>query len=76
MTKQAAKFVEPAKSQMGFVAVPGVGDKAVWEPAKQTMHVLYNNHILNVLVKTADPEAVKRQRAVTLSKAILEQMAE
>ncbi len=76
VTKQAAKFVEPAKSQMGFVAVLGVGDKAVWEPAKQTMHVLYNNHILNVLVKTADSEAVKRQRAVTLTKVVLEQMAE
>lgn len=75
VTRQAVKFVEPPKSGMGFVAVMGVGDKAVWEPAKQTMHVLYNNHILNVLVKTADPENLKRQRAVTLSKVIMNQMA-
>lgn len=75
VTRQAARFVEPATSQMGFIAVNGVGDKAVWEPAKQTMHVLYNNHILNVLVKTSDPENLKRQRAMTLSKVIMNQMA-
>ncbi len=76
VTRQAAKFVEPAKSQQGFVAINGVGDKAVWEPAKQTMHVLYNNHILNVRVQTADPENLKRQRASILSKVIMNQMAE
>ena len=75
VTRQAGKFVEPSKSGMGFVAVMGVGDKAVWEPAKQTMHVLYNNHILNVLVKTADSETLKRQRAATLAKVILNQIA-
>ncbi len=75
VTPQAAKLVEPATSQAGFVAVTGVGDKAVWETAKQTMHVLYNNHILNVRVQTADPESLKRQRAVTLAKVVLEQVA-
>lgn len=75
VTRQAGKFVEPPKSGMGFVAIPDVGDKAVWEPAKQTMHVLYNNHILNVLVKTADSETLKRQRASTLAKVIMNQMA-
>lgn len=76
VTRQAGKFVEPPKSGMGFVAVMGVGDKAVWEPAKQTMHVLYNNHILNVFVKTTDSETLKRQRASTLAKVIMNQMAE
>lgn len=75
VTRQAAKFSEPAQTGMGFVAVTGVGDKAAWEPAKQTMHVLYNNHILNVSVQTAGAEAVKRQRAVTLAKVIMNQMA-
>jgi len=75
VTRQAAKFVDPATSQAGFVAIMGIGDKAVWETAKQTMHVLYNNHILNVRVQTADSENLKRQRAGTLAKVIMNQMA-
>lgn len=74
VTLQATKLVEQATSQAGFVAVTGVGDKAVWETAKQTMHILYNNHILNVRVQTADTESLKRERAVTLAKVILDQM--
>jgi hypothetical protein len=75
-TRQAAIFTEPTVSQLGFVAVPGVGDKAVWEPAKQTIHVLYNNHIMNVMVKTTGSEATKKQQAANLAEVILNQIVE
>ncbi|TAE29800.1 MAG: hypothetical protein EAZ91_11820 [Cytophagales bacterium] len=76
VTKQASQFSEPVKSEMGFVGIPGIGDKAVWEPAKHTLHVLYNQHIINVVVQTRDNEATKRARAATLANVILNQFVE
>lgn len=67
----ATKFTEPVEDSGQFKAVPGVGDKAVWEPAKKTIHVLYNNHIVNVTVDTKDSPAMQQQRAGSMAKIIL-----
>ncbi len=72
----AAKFTEPVENSGQFIAVPGVGDKAVWEPAKKTIHVLYNNHIVNVMVETKDSPAVQQQKAAMMAKVILDKIAE
>jgi hypothetical protein len=71
VTAAAAQFVPPAASTGRFLAYPGLGDKAVWEPSARVMHVLVNNHILNVGVKTSDKPAVAQARAAILANVIL-----
>lgn len=65
VTAAATKFTTPSVSTGRFVAYPGLGDKAVWEPSARVMHVLLNNHILNVRVKTnGSPDQAKAQAAI------------
>jgi hypothetical protein len=76
VTSAAVHLTKPAVSTGQFIAVPGVGDKAVWEPAKGAMHVLYNNHIVNVRVSTKDAPAVRKERAVNLAEVLIDKIAE
>lgn len=70
----AVKLTTPAESAGKFVAYPGLGDKAVWDPTNRTLHVLLNNHILNVQVKTGDKPAVAQQRAAILANVIFHEV--
>lgn len=70
----AAKLTEPAHDTKLGEAIAGVGDKAVWEPAKHTLHVLNNNHIMHVMVGTGDSEKVKISRAVALAKVAFDRI--
>ncbi|MBC8156214.1 MAG: hypothetical protein H7Z72_25285 [Bacteroidetes bacterium] len=72
----AAMNTAPVKSDGKFTNIPGIGDKAVWEPAVQTLHVLYNNHIVNVQVKTNISPAAQQQRAALIANIILSEVAE
>ncbi|MBO0935525.1 hypothetical protein J2I47_03090 [Fibrella sp. HMF5335] len=74
VTAAATQLTAPAESTGKFVAYPGLGDKAVWDPTNHTMHVLLNNHILNVQVKTADKPAVAQQRAAILANVIFHEV--
>ena len=74
VTPVATKLTAPAQSAGAYVAYPGLGDKAVWDPTNRTMHVLLNNHILNVQVKTADTPAVAQQRAAILANVIFHEV--
>jgi hypothetical protein len=76
ITPVAAKFTKPAVSTGQFIAVPGLGDKAVWEPAKGAMHVLYNNHIVNVTVSTKDAPAVQKEHAQSLAEVLIDKIAD
>ena len=67
----AAQFTKPAISTGKFVALAGVGDKAVWEPAKNMVHVLYNNHIISVGIQTKGTPAQRQQQAVSLAEIVL-----
>ncbi|GAB3556816.1 hypothetical protein [Spirosoma fluminis] len=71
----AAQFTKPAVSTGRFVAMPGIGDKAVWEPAKNTLHVLYNNHIVNVGVQMKGTTAQRQQKATSLAEVILDRFS-
>jgi hypothetical protein len=73
-TAAATIVVKPVKDTEKGEAVLGVGDKAIWEPATETLHVLLNNHILNIKVETADKEAVKQERAKVLAQVLLANM--
>jgi hypothetical protein len=70
-TAVAAQFVEPTQNTATGEAIAGIGDKAIWQPATETLHVLLNNHIMHLKVETADSETVKKQRAVTLASVLL-----
>lgn len=76
VTSAALQFTEPVVSTANYVAMTGVGDKAVWDPAKSTLHVLYNNHIVNVRVQTKANEATRQQKASSLALLVLNQFTE
>lgn len=76
ITSAAAQFTKPVISTGRFVAVTNVGDKAVWEPAASTLHVLYNNHIVNVRVQTKANEATRQQKATSLAELVLNHFTE
>jgi hypothetical protein len=76
VTPAANQFTKPVVSTGNFVAMTGVGDKAVWEPAKSTLHVLYNNHIVNVRVQTKANEATRQQKASSLANLVLNHFIE
>ena len=70
----AAQLTEPAHNTEKGEAIAGIGDKAIWEPAKHTLHVLNNNHIMHVTIGTADSEKVKISRAVALAKVAFDRI--
>ncbi len=74
VTPAATKVTTPAINTTRFAAYPGLGDKAVWDASTKTMHVLLNNHILNVRVNTSDNMAMSRQRAAILANVMLEEV--
>lgn len=76
VTSVAAQFTKPVVSAGRFEAVPGVGDKAVWDPSKGALHVLYNNHIINITVRTKDKPEVRKQRAESLAEVLIDKVAE
>ncbi|QJW89314.1 hypothetical protein HNV11_07910 [Spirosoma taeanense] len=76
ITPAATQFVKPAVSTGKFIALSNIGDKAVWEPAKNTMHVLYNNHIINVRVNIKGGPAVQQQKAKQLAGIIMDHFNE
>ena len=75
ITAPVPALTEKAESMGSFEAVPGVGDKAVWDPAKSAMHVLYNNHIINVVVETKEKADVRKERARTLAEVMIEKIS-
>lgn len=74
VTAAATRFTTPTVSTGRFVAYPGLGDKAVWEPSAGVMHVLLNNHILNVQVKTNGKPAQQQAQAAILANVILNEV--
>jgi len=54
------------------VAVKGIGDKAIWEPDRSTIHVLVNNHIINVQVKSGALPEAQKQHAIKLVKVLID----
>ena len=68
-------LTEPAVSKGNFEAVPNVGDKAVWDATTGAMHVLYNNHIINVTVETKDKPEVRREHAQSLAEVLIDKIS-
>ena len=74
VTAAATQLTPPAASTRRYAAYPGLGDKAVWDASTKTMHILLNNHILNLRVNTADNMEVSRERAAILANVILDKI--
>ena len=75
ITAPSPALTGKAESMGSFEAVPGVGDKALWNPATGAMHVLYNNHIINVVVKTKEKLETRKEHAQTLAEVMMEKIA-
>ncbi|UHG89176.1 hypothetical protein [Spirosoma oryzicola] len=73
-TLGALPLTKPAVSKGRFVAVQGVGDKAVWDPKEGALHVLYNNHIINVTVETKEKQEVRKEHAQNLAEVLIEKI--
>lgn len=76
VTPVAAQFAKPMVSTGRFKPVTGVGDKAVWESANSTLHVLYLNHIVNIRVQTKSNEATRQKKAASLALLVLNHFTE
>lgn len=68
-------LTKPAVSKGNFEAVPHVGDKAVWDASTGAMHVLYNNHIVNVMVETKGNAEQKKKQAESLVEVLIEKIS-
>jgi hypothetical protein len=76
VTAATPPLTEHAVSTGNFEAVSGVGDKAVWDATTGAMHVLYNNHIINVTVGTKDKAEARKEHAQNLAEVLIEKIAE
>ena len=65
----------PAVSKGNYKAVPHLGDKAVWDETTGAMHVLYNNHIINVTVETKGQPETKKKQAESLAEVLIEKIS-
>ena len=69
------KLTQPVYSTPKGVAVPNVGDKALWDANTSTLHVLFLNHVINMTVKTNKTEATKQKQAVMMMQVIVDRIA-
>lgn len=69
------KLTRPAYSATKGVAVSGLGDKALWDAKTGMLHVLFLNHIVNLTVKTKQPDGKKQQQAVMMMQVIMDKLA-
>ncbi len=76
VTPVATQFTKPVVSAGRFVAMPNVGDKAVWDPTKQALHVLYLNHILSITVQMKGTEQQRQRKAADLANLVLSHFIE
>lgn len=76
VTAATPKLTKPAVSEGDFEAVPHVGDKAVWDATTGSMHVLFNNHIINVRVETKDKAETKKEHAQNLAEVLIDKILE
>ena len=68
-------LTKPAVSKGNYKAVPGIGDKAVWDPTTGAMHVLYNNHIISVMVETKGKAEAKKEQAQSLTEVLIDKIS-
>jgi hypothetical protein len=71
MTKPTPPLTTPARPTANRVAISGVGDKAIWEPGKKSLHVLFNNHVFSILAQMPGDSATIKQGSIGLAKLVI-----
>ena len=75
VSSAAPPLTMPAIGLATVEAVRELGDKAVWDTSKGTLHVLYNNHIINVTVDTKAKLEVRKEHAMSLAEVLIDKIA-
>lgn len=70
----ATHLTTPAQSNSIGKAVSGIGDKAIWEESKHTLHVLYLHHIVNVMVNSGTNSKENLDKAKELAAVFLDRL--
>lgn len=71
ITQASPPIATPAKNTATGEAVNQLGDKAIWEPARKTLHVLYNNHVFSVEAQMPGNPAKLKQQVIGLAKLVM-----
>ena len=71
ITQPVPRIAAPATNTPTGQAVTDVGDKAIWEPGKKTLHVLYNNHVFSVAAQLPGSPDKLKQGAIGLAKLVI-----
>lgn len=71
ITPAAAQLAAPAQNTSTGIAINGVGDKAIWDSRKRTLHVLHLNHVMHVTAPKTGDEKTMRQGAINLAMVIM-----
>ncbi|GAB4035659.1 hypothetical protein [Spirosoma jeollabukense] len=71
ITSPTPPLTPPARNTATGLAISGVGDKAIWEPGKKSLHVLFNNHVFSVVARMPGDTAKIRQGAIGLAKLVI-----
>jgi hypothetical protein len=72
ITQPVPPIAKPAQNTATGEAVNGVGDKAIWEPGKKALHVLYNNHVFSVVAQVPGSQAKLKQGARGLAELVIQ----
>lgn len=71
ITKPTPPLTTPAHNTPTGQAITGVGDKAIWEPGKKSLRVLFNNHVFSVVARMPGDTATIKLGAVGLAKVVI-----
>jgi|GEM_PF-1635947 len=71
----AAKLTQDPMRGIAGVPVPGIGDKAIWNAAKHTLHILYLHHVIHIMVDNGTP-ATDLKQAQQMALVVLEKITD
>jgi len=74
VTASANQLTAVPRSTERLVAVPGVGDKALWDPQKRMLHILYLHHVLHVTLNNHPNPNVDKQMASQMALVLLDRV--
>jgi hypothetical protein len=72
----STRLTEPAYGTKNGIAIAGIGNKAIWEPDKRTLDVLYLQHIFSIQINTDSSPDTQQKRAIKLAQLVLNELKE
>ncbi|GAB3891874.1 hypothetical protein GCM10028825_30890 [Spirosoma agri] len=76
ITHPTPPLTATAKDTPTGQAISGVGDKAIWEPGKKSLHVLFNNHVFSVVAQMPGDIATIKQGSISLAKLVIDSISD